>query len=131
MTFKLCATTRLVSKKGLSTSLLQPRRNLSTGRNVAGCEESDVVIVGGGPAGLALASALGANSLTMIIIEAAYWLNEGASQTIRESLQITLVEAGDLSKVRDWEPHPASFSNRVSSLTNASRHFLQGIVTRI
>ena len=54
---------------------------------------------------------------------------KGASQSIRESLRITLVEAGDLSKVRDWIPQPDIFSNRVSSLTNASRHFLKGVIT--
>lgn len=55
----------------------------------------------------------------------------GSSRAIRESLRVTLVEAGDLAKVRDWDPQPGSFSNRVSSLTNASQCFLEGIIVDI
>ncbi|KAI0731047.1 ubiquinone biosynthesis hydrox [Earliella scabrosa] len=69
-------------------------------------QESDVVIVGGGPAGLALASAL------------------SSEPSLRDTLKVSLVEAGDLSKVRDWTPPPGTFSNRVSSITNASQAFL-------
>ncbi|KAH8832778.1 hypothetical protein DL96DRAFT_1583324 [Flagelloscypha sp. PMI_526] len=69
----------------------------------------DVLIVGGGPAGLALASTL------------------GSSETLRSNLKTVLVEAGDLSKVRNWTCDASSFSNRVSSLTNASQLFLQEI----
>ncbi|KAJ7281633.1 ubiquinone biosynthesis hydrox [Mycena rebaudengoi] len=72
-------------------------------------EDWDVVIVGGGPAGLALASAL------------------GSSQLVRTSLRVALVEASDLSKVRDWAPAIGTFSNRVSSLTHASQEFLKAI----
>jgi ubiquinone biosynthesis monooxygenase Coq6 len=36
------------------------------------------------------------------------------------------VEAGDLSKIQDWSPPDRTFSNRVSSLTNASLTFLDG-----
>ncbi|KAI0684027.1 hypothetical protein BC835DRAFT_1392005 [Cytidiella melzeri] len=71
--------------------------------------ERDVVIVGGGPAGLALASAL------------------AASKHVRETLKVTLVEASDLTQVKDWTPSPGTFSNRVSSITNSSRRFLQDI----
>ncbi|KII85885.1 hypothetical protein PLICRDRAFT_94062 [Plicaturopsis crispa FD-325 SS-3] len=72
-------------------------------------EDSDVVIVGGGPAGLALASAL------------------GSSKDVKTALRVTLVEAGDLSKIRQWAPQQGAFSNRVSSITNASRQFLSDI----
>ncbi|KAG7093599.1 hypothetical protein E1B28_007265 [Marasmius oreades] len=72
-------------------------------------DEYDVVIVGGGPAGLALASAL------------------GSKQALRETLRIALVEASDLSKVHDWSTSPNTFSNRVSSLTNVSQAFLRDI----
>ncbi|THU97746.1 ubiquinone biosynthesis hydrox [Dendrothele bispora CBS 962.96] len=72
-------------------------------------EECDVVIVGGGPAGLALASAL------------------GSKHSLRESLKVALVEAGDLSKVQNWVPADGTYSNRVVSLTNASQAFLNDI----
>lgn len=71
--------------------------------------ERDVVIVGGGPAGLALASAL------------------ARSKVVQNNLSVTLVEAGDLQKVRDWRQEPGNFSNRVSSITNSSKAFLEDI----
>ena len=37
-----------------------------------------------------------------------------------------LIEAGDLNKVRNWNEGPSTFSNRVSSITNASQSFLGG-----
>lgn len=46
---------------------------------------------------------------------------------IRESLRIALIEAGDLERVRQWSLPEDSFSNRVSSLTNASKKFISGI----
>ncbi|KAH9849907.1 ubiquinone biosynthesis hydrox [Lenzites betulinus] len=81
------------------------RCSLSTAVN----QESDVVIVGGGPAGLALASALSSKVST------------------RDALKVVLVEAGDLGKVSQWAPPADAFSNRVSSITNASQSFLQEI----
>ncbi|KAH9975601.1 hypothetical protein BJV74DRAFT_782076 [Russula compacta] len=69
----------------------------------------DVVIVGGGPAGLALASAL------------------ASSDPLRSSVKVTLVEGGDLRKIHSWDMSPNSFSNRVVSLTNASLDFLDEI----
>ncbi|KAF5336069.1 hypothetical protein D9611_006401 [Ephemerocybe angulata] len=70
-------------------------------------ENVDVVIVGGGPAGLALASAL------------------GSSPAIKDNLTVALIEAGDLTKIQEWSASPGDFSNRVSSLTNASQDFLK------
>jgi ubiquinone biosynthesis monooxygenase Coq6 len=67
------------------------------------------VIVGGGPVGLALSSAL------------------SASKAVRDSLSVELIEAGPLSKVREWNPEPQTYSNRAVSLTNASQQFLQGL----
>ncbi|KAG9307901.1 ubiquinone biosynthesis hydrox [Chiua virens] len=70
-------------------------------------QDKDVVIVGGGPVGLALASAIGSNLL------------------VRESLNVALIDAEDLSKIRDWSLPHDTFSNRVSSITNSSRIFLE------
>ncbi|KAL4252066.1 Ubiquinone biosynthesis monooxygenase COQ6, mitochondrial [Abortiporus biennis] len=72
-------------------------------------EQKDVVIVGGGPAGLAFAAAL------------------GSSKVVSENLRITLIEAGDLSKTKAWTQPEGTFSNRVSSITNSSRGFLEDI----
>jgi len=69
-------------------------------------EDCEVVILGGGPAGLALASAL------------------CLSHTLRSSIDVTLVEGGDLNRIRNWHTPPDGFSNRVVSLTNASLDFL-------
>ncbi|KAG1735521.1 hypothetical protein EDB19DRAFT_1723910 [Suillus lakei] len=71
--------------------------------------DHDIVIVGGGPAGLALAAALASNP------------------TANNSLKITLIEGGDLSKIQDWGMPPDAYSNRVSSITDASQHFLNRI----
>ncbi|CAE7171597.1 unnamed protein product, partial [Rhizoctonia solani] len=69
-------------------------------------EDYDVVIIGGGPAGLALAAGLGTNATT-------------------NRLKIALVEASSLDKVRNWTEAPGQYSNRVSSLTNESVAFIQ------
>lgn len=42
------------------------------------------------------------------------------------NLKIALVEASDLGKVREWQMEPGTYSNRVSSITNSSRAFLEG-----
>ncbi|RPD58895.1 ubiquinone biosynthesis hydrox [Lentinus tigrinus ALCF2SS1-7] len=83
-------------------SCCTPKRAAST----AVPQETDIVIVGGGPAGLALASALSSQPI------------------IRNTLKVSLVEASDLDQVRGWTPPPGTFSNRVSSITNASQAFL-------
>lgn len=49
----------------------------------------------------------------------------GTSKIVQEALRVTLVEAGDLSKIRGWS-QPDGYSNRVSSITNASKGFLEG-----
>ncbi|KAJ7623287.1 ubiquinone biosynthesis hydrox [Roridomyces roridus] len=92
-------------KSGLGIARRALGRSLSTSAH----EDWDIVIVGGGPAGLALASAL------------------GSSQLVRESLRVALVEASDLSKIREWTPAEGAFSNRASSLTHKSQTFLRDI----
>ncbi|KPV74384.1 uncharacterized protein RHOBADRAFT_5484, partial [Rhodotorula graminis WP1] len=59
----------------------------------------DLVIVGGGPAGLTLAAALASN------------------EHIAATHSITLIEGGPLAPIRDWHQPPATYSNRVSSIT--------------
>lgn len=68
----------------------------------------DVVCVGGGPAGLSLLAALKANPTTA-------------------GLRVALIEAQDLSKLRSWQLPSDRFSNRCSSLTPSSAHFLNKI----
>ncbi|KAI0322767.1 hypothetical protein OF83DRAFT_1160967 [Amylostereum chailletii] len=93
----------------LSSRIPSARRWVSSGSASQGeFDEFDVVIVGGGPAGLALASALASSSCA------------------KEVLKVALIEASDLSKVRDWSMPADAFSNRVSSLTNLSQGFLKG-----
>ncbi|KAL4258622.1 Ubiquinone biosynthesis monooxygenase COQ6, mitochondrial [Pleurotus pulmonarius] len=101
------ASTRRVPFRALSKA----GRNTLRSRQYSSARVSDdchIVIVGGGPAGLALASALG-------------------SSTVSDRLRVVLVEGGDLSKVHDWSMDSNAYSNRVSSLTNASHSFLRDI----
>ncbi|KAF8636431.1 hypothetical protein AX17_003613 [Amanita inopinata Kibby_2008] len=84
-------------------------RHSSTSASAA--KNYDIVIVGGGPVGLAFASAL------------------SSSHLVRGNLRVALIEAGDLSTVQRWTMPSECFSNRVSSLTNASQAFLNAIGT--
>ncbi|RPB00900.1 ubiquinone biosynthesis hydrox [Choiromyces venosus 120613-1] len=68
----------------------------------------DVVIVGGGPAGLSLAASLKSSSVT-------------------SRLKVALIEGLDLDAGREWEFSSESYSNRVSSLTPGSMGFLTDI----
>ncbi|GAA5893478.1 hypothetical protein JCM5296_007468 [Sporobolomyces johnsonii] len=69
-------------------------------------EHHDLVVVGGGPAGLALSAAL------------------AASDSIAQTHRITLLEAAPLSNVRSWAPAQGQWSNRVSSITAENAAFL-------
>ena len=106
-------------------------RYLSDSRtNTPGHEDCDVVVVGGGPAGLALASALGAYPLGYPKhpkrLTRLYTLS-ASKKTLRGSVKVTLVEGGDLSKIYNWDLPPDAFSNRVVSLTNSTLDFLDGV----
>jgi ubiquinone biosynthesis monooxygenase Coq6 len=68
----------------------------------------DVVIIGGGPAGLTLATAL-------------------KNSPVTAALNVALVEASSLARLRDWNPPDTMFENRVSSLTPKSVRFLSSI----
>ncbi|KAH8913258.1 hypothetical protein BT69DRAFT_1370723, partial [Atractiella rhizophila] len=77
-------------------------------------ENHDIVIVGGGPAGLSLASALVANPAI-------------TSSYVRK---ITLLDGADFEHIRSF-PNPSrlgvgEYSNRVSSITADSKAFLEG-----
>jgi hypothetical protein len=56
---------------------------------------------------------------------------KGASTLVRQNIRVALVEAGDLTKVQDWSMPSDMFSNRVSSLTNASQSFLNGMIQSV
>lgn len=125
----LTATSTSASRAALKSlrygALLQGRR-LSTALTTD-VEDRDIVIVGGGPAGLALASALGVSSAAIII--GARLNPPGSSSSVRQNASVTLVEGGDLTKIKNWIPAPGTYSNRVVSLTNASQAFLKGNTT--
>ena len=75
---------------------------------------------------MALATALGTSQFSRIILfKLTLTSGKGTSKPVQEALKITLVEAGDLSKIPAWS-QPDGFSNRVSSITNASKGFLEG-----
>ncbi|GAA5912582.1 putative N,N-dimethylaniline monooxygenase COQ6 [Sporobolomyces salmoneus] len=72
-------------------------------------ESHDLVVVGGGPAGLALTAAL------------------ASSESITANHRITLLEGNSLSSIRDWSPKKGELSNRVSSITAENRNWLNRI----
>src|SRR5436853_17342 len=84
------------------------RRHFATSTQSALTSLYDIVIVGGGIAGATLACAL-------------------ASSPTTRHRRVGLIEAADLSRVRNWKPAAKEYLNRVSSLTPASVQFLKKI----
>lgn len=81
-------------------------RSLATIPGVAARKLQDVVIIGGGPAGLSLLAALKASPVT-------------------RHLSCTLIEGSDLEKVREFGDNPPdNYTNRVVSLTPKSIEFM-------
>ncbi|KAI5476153.1 ubiquinone biosynthesis monooxygenase COQ6 [Pseudohyphozyma bogoriensis] len=78
-------------------------------RSSATPEEHDIVVVGGGPAGLALAAAL------------------ASSDAISSTHKITLLEGSQLESVAKWAPEAGQWSNRVSSITAENVAFLSDV----
>ncbi|CED85208.1 Monooxygenase involved in coenzyme Q (ubiquinone) biosynthesis [Phaffia rhodozyma] len=70
--------------------------------------DHDVVIIGGGIAGLALGASLSTNPAT-------------------SHLKTALVEASDLDKIQAWKPKEDEWTNRISSVTNENRRWLHDI----
>lgn len=68
--------------------------------------EQDVTIIGGGPAGLSLLASL-------------------ARSPVTRHLKTTLVEASDLGKIEHWQEKDGEWTNRVSSVTNENRRWLE------
>ncbi|RCI02497.1 putative ubiquinone biosynthesis monooxygenase [Rhizopus stolonifer] len=87
------------------TTRLQ-RRTLATTVNTDLNKAYDVVIIGGGVAGVTLACSL-------------------ASSPAMRNNRIALVEAMELTGIRNWEPKQDDYSNRVVSLTPGSLDFFK------
>ncbi|KAG0326261.1 putative ubiquinone biosynthesis monooxygenase [Dissophora globulifera] len=103
------ATCRLpLARSQLPHRISAIRVQSTTAQDTTAPEQYDVVIVGGGIAGSALACAL-------------------ASGKASSTQKIGLIEAFDLSSHAKWSPRPDQYSNRVSSLTPKSVAFLKKI----
>lgn len=81
-------------------------RSLSLLHRSYATSHHDVVIIGGGIAGLALGASLSTNKAT-------------------SHLKTALVEASDLSQIESWTPQSTEWTNRISSVTNDNRRWLE------
>jgi ubiquinone biosynthesis monooxygenase Coq6 len=112
------------TRSQIAYSFLAAARRYSTA--ATGAEHVDIAIVGGGPAGLALACALGSSHYILYEDFSLIFIRIASSEAVKRTGKIALIEGGDLSRVRSWSAGHDQFSNRVVSITNASRHFLLG-----
>ncbi|KAI9755948.1 MAG: hypothetical protein M4579_004079 [Chaenotheca gracillima] len=94
--------------RSCARSIHQRKRRFASATSSTSPDIYDVVCVGGGPAGLSLATALRASKAT-------------------SHLKIALVESQDLDRTRKWKLAPDQYSNRVSSLTSSSVDYLDAI----
>lgn len=121
--------TRLVFRaRPLSKALPICRCASTSSAPVHAPEQHDIVILGGGIVGLALASAL-----SLFVLESAdtfvtyISLFPGSKPVLRDTYNITLLDVANLDEAKSWQPiSDAQFENRCSSITNQSRAFLQG-----
>ncbi|CUM68441.1 uncharacterized protein PRCAT00006164001 [Priceomyces carsonii] len=91
----------------LRSAISNLRRNLATTASPYSENLQDVVIIGGGPAGLSLLTTLKNSKKT-------------------RHLKCTLIEGGDLSGIREFGDNPPeNYTNRVVSLTPRSILFMQ------
>lgn len=109
-TRKLICFTKLMLRFGIKR-LLSRQSPLYNFKSFATTSSSpqlqDIVIIGGGPAGLSILAAL-----------------QNSSKT--EHLKCTLIEANSLQSMRDFEEEPPEhFTNRVVSLTNTTLEFME------
>lgn len=100
----------MLSRKVGILARLSVRLNSTVAENAVKCVQKDVVIVGGGPAGLSLAAAL-------------------KSSPITSGLDVTLIEGQSMNRLKGWKDAVTSdkYENRVSSLTPRSVRFLRRI----
>ena len=99
------------------------RRTLATLSTAV--EQHDIVCVGGGPVGLALAAALGQFSLSCLVeTQTDASMGTAANPAISSTHKITLIEGSNLDKVANWQLQPDLYSNRVSSITSDNAAFL-------
>ncbi|KAJ1938111.1 putative ubiquinone biosynthesis monooxygenase, partial [Linderina macrospora] len=98
------AQTRL-SARGLATAATP---SASASAEQLPVERYDIVIVGGGPSGCTLASALG-------------------SAKALGHMRIALVDSGKLSETRSWEPPADTFLNRTLQITASNKRYLEKV----
>lgn len=98
-------------------------------------EQHDIVILGGGVVGLALASALSARCILFLaFVHTRLTIKHcgsfpGSRPALSNAYKITLLDIADLNKTRAWQPKSeGQYENRCSSITNQSKALLEGVL---